>query len=546
MSIRSFFSSDGDPAPEQIWIEPDSTLTSKVLGYFGRTTDRAQIKNAILARYGTGIKIEKTPSGTTRETYVVNGFDERINAGHVEVVSSGFGHNLSTAVANMFTEPGLKFSLVAGEGADLKKVTEFFEDFREASQFLDGMTQADRESFQLGCSALWLEFYEGLIKYRTIDPGKIKVCFDQIIETEDGPRPVNYSDIEDATCVIMETGNLDGTTKSFLAIYGRSVDLPYGRYVTYQTSGDGKTVPEVGEPGSYDWRIPGTDTPANPLSYYAAQNPDEVVPEYPIAIFYGGHVQRDRLFPVSTTILEEALEADVTASHLRGISNDHARGARVIERDRTAAGAPLPPALYGNVSLEPGQKLVAVDGNASAAEIAWKLLKEGGVATAQGYGVPDFYVSSEDHTLEASSGVALKVRSVPLVRFRAERININRPAVDKVFRIERALIGLFAEDAQADTLQTCSQIWEPGALNFPEDTQVTVANVAQLVSLGVYDTIEAMRVVFQLPSEADAIDKYEALRKRALQYPPLATLTAGSTADGPPPEDPAGETSQPE
>ena len=521
MPVRNLTADEaGGRQPKGTWVEPDSQLTSRVLGYFGRTSDRYQIENALIARFGQGIKTEKTATGSVRETYDVNSFKERVAAGQVEVVSSGFGHNLTTATANMFTEPGLKFSLT-GPG-DITKTVEFFNEFREASQFLDGMVTADKESFELGCSVLWMEFLGGLIKYRTIDPGKMKVCFDELIDDDEGEtRPVNYLDLEDATCVVVETGSVDGIMKSYLAVFGRSIDYPLGRYVSYQSSGDGKEIPEVGDEGTFDWRTPDTNEPANPLSLYAEEHPDLSLPEYPFVIFYGGHVRRDRLFPISSTILEEALEADVTASHLRGISNDHARGARVIERTDLAAGKPLPRNLYGNVSLEPGQKLVAVDGNASAVEIAWKLLKEGGVATAQGYGVPDFYVSSEDHTFEASSGVALKVRSTPLIRFRAERINMNRPSVDKVFLIERSLIALFSNDPEADRLEQCDQSWEPGALSFPEDAAVQVANVKELVSMGVYDTIEAMRVIYQLPSEQEAIEKYEALKKRAEKYPPL-------------------------
>lgn len=522
MPLRNLPANEDEGTPNQVWIEPDPYTTGKILGYFGRTSDRDQIKNAILARYGTGIKTTTDPtSGNTREVYTVNDMQERIAAGHVEVVSSGFGHNLTTAVCTLFTEPGLKFSLT-GPG-DLTKTIEYFDEFREASQFLDGMVTADRESFQVGCSILWLEFYEGKIRYRTVDPGKIKVCYDALIDSDMGEtRPVNYQDLEDATCVIIETGSFDGVNKSYLAIFGRSPDWPAGRYVTYSSNSNGREVPEVGEKGSFDWREPESNQPANPLSWYADQNPEMNVPEYPLAIFYGGHVRRDKLFPVSSSVLEEALEADMTASHLRAVTNDQARGARVLERTiQQASAAPLPRNLYGNVSLEYGQKLTAVDGNASAAEIAWKLLKEGGVASAQGFGVPDFYVSSEDHTLDAASGVALKVRSTPLNRFRSERININRPAVDKVFLIERSFIALFAEDEEAGNLEKCDQSWEPGSLSFPEDAQVQVTNVQTLVSMGVYDTIEAMRVVYELPSEAEAIDKYEALAKRAKQYPPL-------------------------
>ena len=481
-----------------------------------------ELKSAVLKRYFTSIRQVKNEAGKVHETYVREGSIERINAGQVECVSSGFGHNLTSAICTMFTEPGLKFSLVgATESIDVTKTAEFFEGFRESSQFLDGMIQADRESFQLGASLLWMECYEGKIKYRTVDPGKVKVRFDAVVESDGEPRPVNYKDLEDATCVIIETGTIDDTNKSFVAIFGRSRDYPDGRYCSYYASSDGKTVPDVGDPGVFDWKIPKTDKVANPLSFYANLNPEENLPEYPLAIFYGGHVRRDRLFPISTSVLEEALEADITASHLRAVSNDHARGARVLYREQKAAGKPLPTSLYGNVSLEPGQKLEACDNDPSGVEVGWTLLKEGNTAAAQGYAVPDFLVSSEDHTLDASSGVALKIRSTGLKKFRSERIGINRPSVDKVFAIEKGLILLFSDAPEATALEDCSQVWEPGQLEFPENMTEVVANVKELVSMGVYDTIEAMQVIYQLPSEQDAINRYEALKKRAEKCPPL-------------------------
>lgn len=515
---------DKSTEADEVWVQPDGSITGRILGYFGRTSDRSQIRSAVLKRYFTGIKKTKSDTGTEIETYSKEMGAEQMDAGMIETVSIGFGHNVSNAMATMFTEPGQSFTLVSEAGADVAKASEFFTDFRETSQYLDGLVQANREGVQLGSSALWLEFAENRMKYRTVDPGKVKVCFHPALLSggveKKNLRPVNYQEIEDSTCVIVETGTVDANTKSYVAYFARSFENPYGRYVTYTSGGDGKDVPAPGTDGTYDWVSPDGKI-ANPLSWYASQNLERNIPEYPLVIFYGGHVRRDRLFPLSLSLLEEALEADVAASHIRSTSQDHARGTLAVEREQSAMTLPLPRNLRGDVALMPGQKITAPSGDAGAGDVAWRLLKESNIAAAQGFGVPDFYVSSEDHTLEASSGVALKVRATPLEKFRNEQVTINRPGVDKVFEVEKAFLDLYLDTPEVTQLVECTQQWDPGPLDYPEDESLIVENVIKLVDQGIYDTIEAIQTVYQLPSEADAIDKYEALKKRGEQYPPL-------------------------
>jgi hypothetical protein len=516
---------DKSTEADEVWVQPDGSITGRILGYFGRTSDRSQIRSKVLRRYFTGIKKTKSDAGTEIETYTKELGQKKMDEDMIETVSIGFGHNVSNAMSTMFTEPGQSFTIVSEAGADVAKASEFLTDFRETSQYLDGLVQANREGVQMGSSALWLQFTENRIKYRTVDPGKVKVCFHPALYSgglgDENLRPVNYQEIEDATCVIVETGTADSDTKSYVAYFARSFENPYGRYVTYTSGGDGKDVPAPGTDGTYDWKIPGTNTIANPLSWYASQNIERNIPEYPLAIFYGGHVRRDRLFPLSLSLLEEALEADVAASHIRSTSQDYARGTLALEREQSAMTLPLPRNLRGDVALMPGQKITAPSGDAGAGDVAWRLLKESNIAAAQGFGVPDFYVSSEDHTLEASSGVALKVRATPLEKFRNEQVTINRPSVDKVFEVEKAFLDLYIDTPEVTQLVSCTQQWDPGPLDYPEDEGLIVENVIKLVDRGFYDTIEAIQTIYQLPSEADAIDKYEALKKRGEQYPPL-------------------------
>lgn len=522
--IRKLFNV-GNPQNEEateVWVEPGDTVTSKILGYFGRINDRAQIRNAIIQRFGTGIKQVSDSTGNTWEVYTREGFEQRALAGHIEVVNVGLGHNIISATATLFTEPGQRFSILSPDGEEITDVAEWLAEFRADSQFIDGMTQVDEESMQLGCSVLWPDFYEGKLRYRTVDPGKIRVRFDQAVESDGQVRPVNYLDIEDATCVIVETGTVDNTYKTYTAVFGRSYKYPNGRHVSYTSEADGKDVPDVGNPDIYDW-VNASGEVANPLSQYANEHPDIDLPEYPFVIFYGGHVRRDRLFPLSASLLEESLEADVAASHLRAVSADNARGTLALLRDQMAATFPLPDHLYGEVSLEPGQSIERVDANQDGAKVGWEILQQESVASAAGYGVPDYYVSSEDHTVEAASGVALKIRTGPLIKFRDKRIAINAPSVAKTFEIEKAQIAMFAEGDEAiiTKLEAAGQLWDAGEKDLPEEIKDIVETAEKLYSRGVYDDIEYIRVIYRLPTEAEAIAKYEELKARAKKYPPL-------------------------
>jgi len=528
------------------WIEPDALTTGKILGYFGRTTARAQIRQAVVRRYGTGIKKEKGPNGTEFETYVRGEFATQVDQGQIEIVCLGFGHSI-TASLSLFVNNNQKFSVIPKSGVpetglpdNVKKAAEYLDTLRQQSQFMSAMTRVSDQSVQLASSMVRLEFSEGKINYHVVDPGKVKVRFDGSILSDGNPRPVDTRRIDDATCVIIETGDSGEQRRTFLAIYGRSPQWPLGRYVTYESGGDGKDVPAPvllddqfselatsADPVTntqrvQDW-VNENGEIANPLSWYADQNPDLNPPEYPLAVFYGGQTSVDSLLPISTDLLDESIEFDVAASHLRSTAADAARGSLVISRGPQGTTAPLPRNLRGDVVLEMGLELKHEDHDAAASKTGWDLLSEQRVAVAMSYGVPNYRVSDEDHTVEGSSGTALAIRTAPLQDRMSDRADLNAPSVERVFEIEKALIVLHADVAPAveSALKECSQVWDPGTIQLPQDEKQIAETIKALVDSGLYDTIEAIRVAYRLPSESDAIDMYEKLKARRKKYPPL-------------------------
>jgi len=142
-------------------------------------------------------------------------------------------------------------------------------------------------------------------------------------------------------------------------------------------------------------------------------------------------------------------------------------------------------------------------------------------------------MTSEDHTVEAASGRALKVRSEQMVRLRGRRIALNRPEVRKQFDIEKILISLMADadESAIALLESCDQTWDPGVLEIPEDEEKKIEMVERLEDLGLYDTIEQIRVIYNLSDESEAIEKYKQLEKRAKDYPPLYDNTDDNMED---------------
>jgi len=517
------------------WVQADSTLTAKVLGYAGRTTDRKQIRDTIVRRYGTTITREKDSSGTDFQVFTKGGFDARMRAGHIETVSVGLGHKIAGAIATMFSEPTQNFDLLGAEGAegaDTTDAAELLADMRDGEQYIEALVQADTESVWTGCAPVFTEFVDGKLRYHVIDPGKIQVFFESVIESNGVNRPTNRMDIEDATTVVIETGVVDIKTKSYIAIFGRSTANPNGRYVSFLSSGDGREIPEYGDDNSFDWVTGGER--ANPLSKYASMHPDLDLPEYPIIIIQGGVVRRDALMSATDSLLQEALEADVAASHIRATSGDNARGTLAFKKSDAGGTQPVPKNLRGEVILEFGQELDSINHDASAPKISWEILQEEMVSTGQGYTVPDYYTSSKDHTVEAASGKALKVRARQLAKLRDRRVAINTPEVEKEFEIEKAFISLMAEadESTINLLESCTQTWDAGSQYMPEDDTEKVSLIEKLVDLGVYDTIEAIRLAYNLSDEEEAVVKYEQLAKRMKKYPPLYEAEGDGEGEG--------------
>lgn len=506
----------------------DNSIIDTVVSYFDRRTDHDNINQAIKTRYGLGIKTNtNAKTGQPLEVYSKESVDTKVDSGMIESICLGFGHKVTSALANLFSEKGLSFSLVhdTKTAEELEEASLLWQNSRVDGGFDAAIVEADERSIQTGSCAIMIEYNNGALKYNTFPPSAVKFVSPASIvdaETKERRAPDN-ADIEDCYAVILRLGAAGVGEYDYLAIMGRSFEYPQGRYFQFRKLSFDSKIPEVGDDSvMYEYEI--DNKPANPLSVLANQFPELSIPEYPITVIKGLVSDKSTPMPWSTSLYKDCLELDVAASHDLGASQEACRGVDVLSVDATGVGQPLPRTLSGQTVLNHGQTLEHISKNAEDAESAYDTLRKLAVDIAFGYSVPDYMVTSEDHALEASSGVALEVKTKPLAKERNVRIKSNNLAVKKIFEIEKNLIAAHSESDPAliQTLVECIQLWQPGQITLPENKKEAMERIVSAMKNGILDTVGAIREYYQLGTDVEAIAMYKTLQERTKEYPSLA------------------------
>lgn len=515
----------------EIWVGPSPSVVGPMVAYFDRVNDIDQIRDAIIQRYGTGIRITKDPnSGVQLETYVQEGFAERVYTGAIEAISVGYGMKVASALATLFAAQTARFSLsreeAAGGEADgeaLEKTTKYLNKHRRQGRFGASLVRADMLSVEVGCSVILVEYATGHLKYSAYDPGALQVLYYREVLEDDRPRAARLDDLDDAVGIILRTGSVNGVENSYLGIFGASERYPDGRYCSFNAiTSEANSVPEPGTDGCYDFRMDDSGELANPWVLYGRDHQDQQIPEYPICIIYGGQTLGS-LLPVSQSLYRASLDMDVAASHTRSTSQDAARGSNVITRDIKAAVAKLPRSLVGNVDLAPGLTFEHVALGAEESQIAWEVASKQSTAGASSWSVPDYMVAQNENKLSAeASGVNLEIKTRPLNKATALRRDLNAPSVDRLFLLEKSLLDMYSDsDADVAVLMGCEQVWDFLEVKIPVDPIQNSARIIGLMDKGVMDTIEAIRQEYGYDSDEDAIAQYERMKERKTTYPAL-------------------------
>jgi hypothetical protein len=503
-------------------MQQQKAIVADMNKYFSRREDHDRIREEVKKVFGQRIKTVTDPdTGKSVEMYTNEAFGEQVNSGVVEALAIGFAPKVVNPLASLFTERGQRFTLVAGDEKDTKSAEKLLEENRKKGRFKYNAVSADEYSIRNGSAAILQSFARDTVQYQYLTVDQITPYFSDQIEEDDQLRAVDTSDIEDAYMVLIQLSQVNNTEWNYLAIYGRSDEHENGRHVQFIAADGEFEVPPVGSDNVIEYEIDGVY--CNPLSKFANENPEEIVPEYPIIVIYGGTTDSGNVFPVSTSLFDDSLTFDVHASHILGTSSDAARGTNIFERNEEGTGKPLPRQTVGNISTEAGITFKHESLEASASETSFNVLKDQMIHLASGYSVPDFMVVSEDHALEASSGVALQVKARPLKKAREKRVEQNYSSVDKMFTVEKIYIHMFSDAPEADKnlLLETTLIWDPGEFHLPENKKEKAERIVLLKKEGLYDEIDSLRDLHDLATDDEAIELYEKMKARAEKYPPL-------------------------
>jgi hypothetical protein len=497
-------------------------IVDTMVAFFNRRNDHETIREAVKSRYAIGIKDVKEPGAkATYETYTKEGVATQVDSGLTETIAIGFGQKIVSALATLTTEPGQTFTLTHETINDTSSAEEVLNVNREKGGFDVMLSDADIQSNQVGCSVSYLSWHGDAVKYDYLAPTAVAVFYSERVVDDGQTRAPDKLDLDDAYCVIIRLSQSDFNNYHHLAVFGRSEIYPQGRYVTYESAPNTFRVPEPYRDGAVEWEHNGKV--ANPLTVYSDLNPEKDVPEYPIAIIRGGITNAKLLLPTTTSLYDDAVEFDVASSHLLSNSQRASGGTLAISLDDQGVSRPLPRTIDGAMVLYPGQTAEFLQRDAAGTQQAMETLKDLMIHMASGYSVPDYMVVSEDHTVDASSGVAMEVKSKPLKKNRDLRVKQNTKEIDRIFRIEQALIWMFYEgdDAGKNLLAECDQEWNPGRLTMPESKKDKSARIKELKESGIYDEIEAIRDWYDLATDEEAIEIYNKRKDRAKEFPPL-------------------------
>ena len=509
--------------------EIETTNVDDALAYFERREDTSKIREKYEDRVATGIR--KTEGESGYETYTKQRVAEMIEQGELEIVSVGMGPKIINARATLFTNQTQSWDYVTGEGKEQQRdedTAKIIAEQRKLGGFNVQLPNADYVAAGVDTGPLHIDWSGGHLVYKAFSPTCIYALFGDSIIDGGVERAVDYTNIEDAAVVVVllssqrNANDANPHINQYVAYFGRSDKYENGRRVVYESQ-NWKDIPEFGiDDKAHDYILKGTKDPANPLSVMAAKKANEgiVVPEYPICLFHGGLSKTaDTLVPMSTSLYESCLEIDLAMSKLMKSSLTSALGKDVLTNE---LGHELPRCLEGAVLLRKGQTLQIMGQPVSNSQGAMEVLKDEMRAIAEGHSVPGYLVIQQAGG-NPESGVALVVRTQPLISDRNGRVRTNESEVDRMWNIERYMYEFVTGQplGNADT----RQVWNPGRYNVPETDLDKITRLSMALDKGAMDYVRFIRDYYNFATDQDAMDFIDTMRdeERMAYKAPTAT-----------------------
>lgn len=500
-------------------IEAQNTNINSALDYFEMQDDHEDVKDKLKERYAVGIRKNREEGGY--ETYTRHRITKMIDEGGYETITSGIGRKIIESRL-ITTNKTQSWDYVGDdeESADDEQTT-IIREHREAGNCYQALADTDWISCAVDTGILFVDYAGRHLRYSPVSPACIYVKYHDTITDDGVDRGVSYKDLEDASCVVLEMSTARGDGQSeldkqqYLAIFGRSTDYPQGRYVHY-TARQWQEWPKDLSPGDY---LDKAGNIANPLSL-AVNADSQYAVEYPLVLLQGGlSVTTDTLIPVSTSLWESCLELDMALSRTLKDALKSALGSVGIKNPNNN---PLPECFEGWFAMGDGQEAVQINFNGANAQVSLEIIQQIARTVAEGFGVPGHKIFAHSSGVP-ESGIALYVKSQPLVEHRERRVSINKSKMDRLFQIEKGILYALTGNDPAPGLR---QVWSPGRWILPEDPEAKQRRLKMMLDNKAISYVRFIRDSFDLATDKDAKNYIEKMQEQDTEYTPPTQPTA--------------------
>jgi hypothetical protein len=516
-----------------------------VIQYYNRKNNMSAIRAAMKARFGTAIvraadKRER-PDGQVVsvhngiEYYMRSEVSDAIDLKHIEVIDTGIGIRIVQALGNLLNQPDQYWLYTDQDDTDAEQIEDveaLMNEVREIGSYNTIATELDLLSCMVESGILHIYLRDKQLRYDVVLPCNIWLKYGRNIKYEidiKDPKKtketfVDYREIEDASCVIIQTasdgGDFDGSPdeNQYVAYVGCCTDYPDGRYIVYHAN-DPWPLPDVGDKNAIEYEHKVGSEVANPLTWMRHHGtPDQqavVTTEYPIVLWRGGHqmISDDRI-PITTSLYEDSVELEIGWSRLARAALCGARGRDLI---RVGDMLKLPQSLDQPVIDKEGD-LIPIGWPASHAKDGASVFQIITEQVAGGFNVPGYMVLGQLSGMNPASGVALAIQSAPLIAFRNRRHKLNRDAMRRMFDIERAMLVMEHPEAQKLLGPNIRQKWDPGTWKPPVAEIEEMQAINLDLDTGTTDIVAAVKRRHRLATDQEAEALIALWRERDPQY----------------------------
>ena len=489
-------------------------------------TDAEQLATTLRRRYGMSIE---TPPGGGYQTYTHLDFEAALREGQIEMVCVRTYRRIVESTATLFsqqdaawtfTEPGTdEEGAPAHVPVDPALMAPLLS-MRERGRFQVGMVRADRVAVGLGSCGVRPMVRSGRLVYEATPPQCIRVGYGTEIIDGDGDkaerRATDPADLEDATVIAIRLPDggderTEDRRPRWIAYMGRSEAYPDGRCVEYSAD-EWYSIPEPGRAGIIYEHPAG-----NPLTALQNRVGVDACPfEYPLVAILGTDASSVTPFPLhGLSLYSASQEIDAAWSRILNCSLEAAAKIRVVTRT-DAGSTELPKSLSGSVALLPGQSLDVIGPSATDVQASSDILRSLTRTIAEAWSVPGYLVSDDD-AASPESGVALAIRSQPMIAHRGSREMLNRDAVERLFTLERCL--LWAAHGKEPWPASIEQSWYPGRVQLPRNEKEHLEQLKLGIEIGVIDRVDAVQEYHQFATTEEAQAYAEDIAKRSREVP---------------------------